>query len=313
MGRTSEPRGKERHEWIRDHIGDVDSYFELVVVYNEEFDADMKVESMRAHASAAGVKLGKCMQWTEEQTAFLAANYVGVSYDESAARFEERFGFRPSRSQMDGKMRPLGLKRGTGSYHRMKPVGSTRIANGYEFVKTEGGIGKTNVWRPRSEVEWERHHGEPLPDGCVVMFANHDKRDFSERNLVAVPKSMRAKVSCIGYCDRETLDTAIALANMEDAVKGIKYGERTCEVCGKPFVPFRESNEPSRRCRECFDAGRGITPKRRGTGKRVKCAVCGDEFDQSVSNQVRCPACIEEKPSWSVKAHRRHYELTGRR
>nr|DAM60694.1 MAG TPA: hypothetical protein [Caudoviricetes sp.] len=78
---------------------------------------------------------------------------------------------------------------------------------------------------------------------------------------------------------------------------------RTCQVCGKAFVPpagsrFARSRRCAVTCPECVARGR----KARGT-RSVKetraCKVCGKRFGATQSNQWRCPECIAAAPKWS--------------
>ena len=49
-------------------------------------------------------------------------------------------------------------------------------------------------WRFKHHVEYEKAFG-PIPEGCDVVMANRDKRDFRPENLVAVPHRLMSRIN----------------------------------------------------------------------------------------------------------------------
>jgi hypothetical protein len=120
------------------------------------------------------------------------------------------------------------------------PLGSERVdEDGYTWVKVaERSIKRKNDnWVMKSRLEWERIHGRPVPDGYHVVFANHDRTDFSARNLVAVGNAEWVIISRFGYSyhDAESLDACVKLARLRKGIHAAKCAPRTCGKCGNEF------------------------------------------------------------------------------
>lgn len=234
------------------------------------------------------------MKWTDEMRGFFVGFVPGHSEAEIADAFEERFGVRLTEGQIGNAKTRFGVRSGThggrfekgntppnkgvpmsewglaeekagrirGSWFRKgsrpanaKPIGSERASKeGYIEVKVADGRGNGN-YRPKHVVVYEEHRG-PVPDGCAVVFADGDRRNFDPGNLVAVPRSVLAQMNNmrIEWRDRETLRAAMAAAEVRiAAAKAERSMGRTCRECGAPFLPgFRNQS----RCRACIDAKR---------------------------------------------------------
>ena len=241
--------------------------------------------------------------------------------------FEERFGFPLSRAQVqlwrseNGRTTRLGNP-GTGRSRR--PVGFEReTKDGYLLVKVAPEAvrpqSKDN-WRLKQVHVWECEHG-PLPEGHVVMFADHDKRNFAPENLVAVPLSCVAIVNNMGpdaYHDAESLMACVARAELAIGLRDAEMRlPRRCAVCGCEFVPearYRDANPGVQTCPGCLSRGLRARGARHTTGEPVRaCAVCGKAFEPGMRNQRRCPDCIRARPRWGVAPHARWCELHGGR
>lgn len=127
----------------------------------------------------------------------------------------------------------------------------------------------------------------------MVLFCDGDSRNFDPANLKAVPRSLIGTLnSGPRWSDRETLESAVALAGMRRAASDIANAPRRCGVCGREFTPDNRCGTRSRRgqrtCRECLDAGLRA-PKDYGA---AACPRCGREFRRASSRQVYCsPEC----------------------
>jgi hypothetical protein len=65
------------------------------------------------------------------------------------------------------------------------PVGTeAEMEGGYVKVK----IAEPNVWRLRSHLSWEAHHGRKLPVGWVLRRRDGDPKNDDPRNLKAIPR-----------------------------------------------------------------------------------------------------------------------------
>ena len=129
----------------------------------------------------------------------------------------------------------------------VKPVGYTRVdsKDGYVYVKVKDTpqLNKpghfNDNFRLLHHVVWEEANGQPVPPSTMVVFADHDKRNFDPGNLVAVPRSLWSIISRESwtYCDRESLEACMNLAKLGRAVYALKCHPRDCKRCGGTFAP----------------------------------------------------------------------------
>ncbi len=262
----------------------------------------------------------RTVRWCDEpeMQAWMEANDTGQSLQALSAQFASEFGFPLARTQIN----LWRASNGRSARHRRggrlpKPVGSETIRKGYVYVKVreraEVPMSKDD-WRRKHVVVWERDHG-PLPDDMNVLFADHDNRNFSPGNLVAVPSWLMARLnspSSPEWHDAETLRAAVAWCELSCGIASAEARvPRACGVCGRPFVPQRPDANQSvvwrnaKTCPECLARGR----KTRGE-RSVKfvgtCRVCGRRYEATQKNQTRCPECIAAKPrhGWRQQAHK---------
>jgi hypothetical protein len=82
----------------------------------------------------------------------------------------------------------------------LQPVGTERIDEGYAEVK----IARPNVWKLKHHIIWEAAHG-PVPKGHVIMFADGNKRNFDQDNLLLVSRKELATMNRFGliFPDKE--------------------------------------------------------------------------------------------------------------
>jgi hypothetical protein len=67
-------------------------------------------------------------------------------------------------------------------------VGSRKMHMGYQWIKVQDG-GWPNAWRPEHHVVWEQHHGQRIPAGHVLRFADENRFNFAPENLVLATKA----------------------------------------------------------------------------------------------------------------------------
>lgn len=238
-----------------------------------------------------GAKGAAQHKWTDAERARLAEIAPGRSHAEIRAIMTDEFGDHFGGTRITGALKRYGIKTGrTGRFekgnaggfkseeHRRafmeagratryrkgnmpdnaadKPVGTERVdaKDGYVYVKvaerkTDPKSAHDN-WRPKHHVVYERAYG-PVPDGCNVVFADRDKRNFDPANLVAVPRPLWAVITKQGwaYHDRGSLEACIALAQLSRKVYEASCHPRNCKRCGAEFAP-RYPNQ--RTCDGCL-------------------------------------------------------------
>lgn len=86
-----------------------------------------------------------------------------------------------------GRMKETQFKKG----HRQRwmPVGSTRLVDGYVYVKVADvpNVPHTVNWLPLHVIEWERVNG-PMAPSHVLAFKNGDRTDIRLDNLECISR-----------------------------------------------------------------------------------------------------------------------------
>ena len=251
----------------------------------------------------------------------------GQAAAELSRGFEGRFGFPLSRSQVQTWRSEAGRttrpgRRGGG--HAVRPVGYEREdKDGYLLVKVAEKPTRPQSkdnWRLKQVHVWEQAHGQ-LPDGHVVMFADHDTRNFAPENLVAVPLRCVAIVNNMGpgaYHDAESLNACLARAELAIGIHDAEMRlPRRCGVCGREFVPeerYRDTRPGVQTCPDCLALGLRARGQRHARDAATKvCEVCGVIYEPETARQRRCPDCVRARPGWGVERHARWYKLHGER
>lgn len=124
------------------------------------------------------------------------------------------------------------------------PVGSERVTrDGYVEVKVAdrpSGEGPAHDnWRPKAHIVWEEANGRALGPGEVVVFADGDRSNLDPANLVAMTRAEHNVIAARGipYADRETCETAVAIARVKMAAARAQRRPRKCRRCGREFSP----------------------------------------------------------------------------
>lgn len=135
----------------------------------------------------------------------------------------------------DGWIKPIGFERVNQDGYIEVKVRDSRIDG---IQSREPGNYNEN-YRPKHHVVWEQAHGEPVPEGCNIIFADHDRRNFDPANLVAVPRRVWGTIMRAGleFYDAESLAACVGLAEFRQAIHGAEMAPRNCKACGAEFEP----------------------------------------------------------------------------
>ena len=140
-----------------------------------------------------------------------------------------------------------------------KPVGYERVgSDGYVYVKVAERPSRPDCndnFALKHRLVYEREHGA-IPDGCAIVFADHDTRNFDPRNLVAVPRDLWAGImrSGLEYWDAESLGACMAVAKLNRVRYAAQCRPRACRKCGAEFAPRFPKQ---RTCDSCLGRERG--------------------------------------------------------
>lgn len=166
-------------------------------------------------------------------------------------------------ARVNGKARPAVGSKG--------PYGKTMRPVGAEYVGKDGVImvkaaewptkpGSKDNWVPKQRWVYEQANGVKLPAGnqVIVIFCDHDKRNFDPDNLLAVPRRYIARMNSIGeWHDRETAEAVLAAAMVDVKSRDVEQRALTCTRCGRTFSYERDGykcNRLPKLCPECRDA-----------------------------------------------------------
>lgn len=149
----------------------------------------------KAYPDTDNITLGRIFRRSESSIQNQAVNH---GWRKSAEYMErEKPGcFKPGQSPWNKgtNFSPPGSERGRFKKGQRPatwlPIGSERVTkDGYlERKMTDTGY-PPHDWVSVSHIEWEKHHGEPVPPGHAVIFRDGDKRNFAPGNLELISRA----------------------------------------------------------------------------------------------------------------------------
>lgn len=154
-----------------------------------------------------------------EQEQFLRDNVKGKTRQELADLLEKKFGKKYTVHQIKYYKQKLGLKSGiNGQFqakrtpHNKKPIGTEFVdERGYIHIK----IGEPNEWVMKHRYIYEKRNGK-IPKGYSVVFADSDKTNFSDDNLILMRDKDKLVMNSLGLFigDKELAKTGYLLAQV---------------------------------------------------------------------------------------------------
>lgn len=145
----------------------------------------------------------------------------------------ERELFRRIADEIDREKREIAERYACQSW--MNPADAiAKLATGeIEWAELQQAIDRYYLPRPLFE------DGEPVPDGCVVVFCDHDVTNLSPDNLLCVPRRYLGQMNNVdGWCDMATAKAALELAMLRCAIADRTEGAPLrCKRCGASFMP----------------------------------------------------------------------------
>lgn len=323
------PRGRRMDDgWLREHYPRMTDVNELLCMHEREFGWRPSKQAVYVKANRMGLRkepvagradrAERTIRWSKEpeMEAWMLEHDRGQRMDDLMAEWRAAWCFGISRGQVNLFRASHGTQRRNahGGGRPRVPVGTERESkDGYIVVKVREyasvPMSKDN-WELKHVHVYEQAHGA-VPDGCVVYFADGDRRNFDPANLVAVPRRLVGIMN--GPCmprwhDAESLEACIALAELKSAQAGVMArAVRTCAVCGARFAPDEArvaiGNTRIRTCPACLAAGRKASRwtrrrERKMTDEALKpCPCCGAPAEMRRSRAgddfVKCtnPSC----------------------
>ena len=241
------------------------------------------------------LRAARTIRWSAEpeMLAWVGENTPGRSKFEVARAFAGEFGFWPTRMQLGQARALLGISDGPPPFESRwneVPVGTERVRHGLVEVKVakrpSRPLAKDN-WVAKQRLVWEREHGEALPPRTMVVFADHDRRNFDPANLVAVPCRLATQVTPARGCGTTGRRSRRSWRCASWAAPRVPL---TCERCGAKYLPpSSRRDRPPRTCPAC--RSKGLKASHVGCGEVATCEACGREYRKCVRNQRLCHEC----------------------
>lgn len=194
-------------------------YQDMADMVNERFGTSYTADQMNAYYGRRHLNSGLTERFEKGHE---SAN-KGKTWDEQGI---------PKETQE--KMLQTAFKKGDIPHNGGTPVGAVRLrkatrnkpnSHPYYYEK----VAQPNVWRLKHQLEWERHNG-PIPEGCMVTFADGDTTNWHIENLLLETKAQHAIKNRhnIHGNDVASGEVANAIADLASAVAGRrkKHGQR---------------------------------------------------------------------------------------
>lgn len=228
----AEPYSKEMTEWLYENASKR-SPKETIALIEEKFGRKITKDSLKNWMYRRGMVLDKsAANWKklpERETDWLYQHWQEFDdYEDVLEALKHEF---PDttlcKKQINRwyKIYAVPLYRNKAkAASNAKPVGSERIIKGATYIKVsmESPDGNyLHCWKNKGKYMWEQYHGMPFPDGYQIRYADGDKTNLSEENLVAIPNKVgyTLKNLKLTYSDKNTLETAVAIAQVTMAAK----------------------------------------------------------------------------------------------
>jgi hypothetical protein len=94
-----------------------------------------------------------------------------------------------------GRMGTTQFAKGQAAWN-LKPIGSVRVIDGYEFTKVDNDADAvwTVNWRQTHTMKWEALHG-PVPDGQCLKSIDGNRRNTDPTNWVLIPRAILPRLN----------------------------------------------------------------------------------------------------------------------
>lgn len=166
--------------------------------------------------------------YTHDQLNFLREYGADVPTAELAAMLNNKFGANHTLPSVRTTVKKLGIRkskkcRSETCAKRGQPIGSTKIIQGYRYVKvgiSNGGF--YSDWKREILISYDKAYGK-VPNGYMVITLDGNKLNANPDNLVAIPKSIAARMAN-GHGKSmwsefpEVTKTAIEVCKLDDAI-----------------------------------------------------------------------------------------------
>ena len=138
--------------------------------------------------------------YTKEQLAFMEKHGADMTTLELTSALNKAFHTSHTAGSVRTTLKRIGVKksketRSLNCAMNGKPIGASKIIGGYRYIKvrkSSGGFYKD--WERETYLVYKKAYGD-IPDGYMVVTLDGDKLNASPENLIAIPKSIAARMA----------------------------------------------------------------------------------------------------------------------
>lgn len=180
-------------------------------------------------------------KFNKDMNNFLIKNNPIMTGNELAFKFNQKFKTAYTKKHLLRQARLLGskpllsakFKKGHKAFNK-SPIGHERIKKNKDFVLMKVRESYENdyneCWEYKHIYLYKKYHGR-IPENCVIIFLDRNKRNFSKDNLVAVDKDVFRLASALKLindkpCDKEITKTALLIAQLYIQMNKIKFHKK---------------------------------------------------------------------------------------
>lgn len=201
----------EMDAFIRAHLAGT-GHREMANLLNEEFGTSFTKEQIKGYYARNKLDSGL--------TGHFEKGHIPVNKGKRRDEFMS--------PEAQEKCRKTQFKKGHIPHNGGLPVGTIRLR--HDHMNRPGSkpyywekIAQPNTWRLKHQLVWEEHNG-PVPDGCIITFANGDTLDYRPENLVLTTKAQNAVRNRLGLksVDKESAEAFNEIANLRISISKAK-------------------------------------------------------------------------------------------
>ena len=173
---------EEQLKWLEENCKKHGSYREMTDIFNFTFGESKKWKNLHSVCKRHGYidVDGRNGTFSKEQKEFLQKTLPLFSYEETARRFNEKFGERKTRKQIESYCTDNRIKR------NLPPpeIGSEHISGNYIMVRinNDKNVSEHQHYKMKQHVVWEKHHGK-IPKGKIIVFLDNNSLNCDISNL----------------------------------------------------------------------------------------------------------------------------------
>lgn len=191
--------------------------------------------------------------YTDEQIDYIKSIAPVNRLDNIVSKFNKKFNLKLSKRAIQGLMYrqriPTGVKTNSGQFkkghipwskgkkglnfggketqfgkgknhNKYLPIGTEIIdSQGYTLVKVED----PDIWKRKHYLEYEKYYGE-VPDNHLVIFADNDKSNFIQDNLILITRGQLRRLSheSLRFNNAELTKVGLNIVKVSEAIANKK-------------------------------------------------------------------------------------------